>query len=123
MRRVVHFEIPADNPDRLVDFYGGVFGWKVNKWESGASDYWLISTGDSHPGIDGGMMRRSETVKATVNTIEVESLEETLSQIEDRGGQLVQGPQRIPGVGSFAYCTDPDGNLFGVMQSAPAAGQ
>ena len=29
MRKVVHFEIPADDVDRATRFYGSVFGWDV----------------------------------------------------------------------------------------------
>ena len=32
--RVVHFEIHADQPDRAIAFYSGLFGWKFDKWES-----------------------------------------------------------------------------------------
>ncbi len=31
MPRVVHFEIAVDNPQRAIDFYTKVFGWKVEK--------------------------------------------------------------------------------------------
>ena len=33
MSRVVHFEIPADNPDRVAEFYKKVLGWNIQKWE------------------------------------------------------------------------------------------
>ncbi|HLM21427.1 MAG TPA: VOC family protein, partial [Propionibacteriaceae bacterium] len=29
MRKVVHFEIPADDVDRAKKFYGSVFGWEL----------------------------------------------------------------------------------------------
>jgi hypothetical protein len=35
--RVIHFEIPADDPRRAVKFYEKVFGWRIDKW--GAIDY------------------------------------------------------------------------------------
>ena len=58
MNRVVHFELPADNPDRAVDFYKKVFGWQIQKWP-GPQDYWLVTTGaDGEPGINGGILRR-----------------------------------------------------------------
>ncbi|MGZ7136310.1 MAG: VOC family protein, partial [Methanobacterium sp.] len=38
MPRVVHFEIPADDPERAIEFYKNVFGWKIDKWE-GPFDY------------------------------------------------------------------------------------
>ena len=40
MSKVIHFEIPADNPERAIKFYEDVFGWEIEKWELG--DYWLI---------------------------------------------------------------------------------
>lgn len=44
MARIVHFEIPADDPERAIKFYEDVFGWEVQKWE-GPFDYWLVTTG------------------------------------------------------------------------------
>ena len=46
MPRPVHFEIPAENPERAMQFYSTVFGWKFSKWE-GPMDYWMITTGDA----------------------------------------------------------------------------
>src|SRR5690242_9793170 len=58
MSRVIHFEIHADNPERAVGFYSGLFGWNFQKWD-GPMPYWLITTGpDSQPGINGGMVKR-----------------------------------------------------------------
>ena len=30
-----HFEIPAENPERLIAFYESIFGWTFQKWEHG----------------------------------------------------------------------------------------
>ena len=60
MTRVVHFEIVADNPERLVKFYEKAFGWTITKWSHG--EYWNIRTGDpKEPGIDGGIIRRRDS--------------------------------------------------------------
>ena len=32
MSRVIHFEIPAGDPERAANFYRKVFGWKIEKW-------------------------------------------------------------------------------------------
>ncbi len=58
MSRVVHFEIHATDPDRLISFYSGLFGWTFQKWD-GPMEYWVIRTGPAEkPGIDGGLLRR-----------------------------------------------------------------
>jgi predicted enzyme related to lactoylglutathione lyase len=80
MARVVHFELPADNPDRAVKFYSDVFGWKIKKWE-GPVDYWLITTGEEkEPGINGAITTRAERSIVT-NTIEVPSVDECIKNI------------------------------------------
>ena len=33
MPRPVHFEIPAENPQRAINFYTRVFGWTFKKWD------------------------------------------------------------------------------------------
>ena len=116
MPRIVHFEIPADDPERAVEFYRKAFGWEIKKWE-GPMEYWLVMTGpSSEPGIDGGIMKRGD-VKTITNTIDVPSLDEFISKVEDAGGAVLAPKMAVPGVGWFAYCADTEGNLFGLMES------
>lgn len=121
MARVVHFEIGADDPEKIVNFYRSVFGWTIEKWD-GPMEYWFVMTGDpSEPGIDGGIGRRTESWDKIVNTISVESVEEYVKKIESLGGTIIRPKSAIPGVGYLAYCMDPDGNPFGIMQDDQSA--
>jgi len=53
--KVVHFEIPADDPEMATKFYKGVFGWKIDEFE-GEFDYWLVNTEEEdEPGINGAI--------------------------------------------------------------------
>ena len=117
MGRVVHFEIPADDTKRAVNFYAKVFGWKFEKWP-GPMEYWLVSTGDAGaPGINGGLVPNGSTVKSTTNTIEVDSVDAAATAVKSAGGKQLSPKNAIPGVGYFAYCEDTEGNMFGVMQN------
>jgi predicted enzyme related to lactoylglutathione lyase len=121
MPRVVHFEIPADNPERAIAFYQNVFGWEIEKWE-GPMEYWLIMTGpEEEPGIDGGLTRRTEPGMGTENTIGVASIDEYLTKIEASGGKVLRPKSTVPGVGYLAYCQDTEGNTFGLMQEDTSA--
>lgn len=116
MSRVIHFELPADNPDRAVSFYKNVFGWQIQKWQ-GPTDYWLVSTGpDTQPGINGGLLRRQQPGAGTCNTIGVSSLDDSLASVAKNGGKTVVPRMAIPGIGHLAYCTDTEGNVFGILQ-------
>lgn len=121
MARVIHFEINADNPEELVGFYQTIFQWDVQKW-TGPEDYWLVTTGsDEEPGIDGAIMHRRDPSERTVNTINVKSADEILEKIEASGGTVIQPKSAVPGVGYMAYCQDPQGNTFGIMEEDPNA--
>jgi predicted enzyme related to lactoylglutathione lyase len=114
MPRPIHFEIPVDNPDRAIQFWGDVFGWQFSRW--GDMDYWLITTGKEGPGIDGGMLPRRDPAQPVVNTLDVENLDAAVEKVTAAGGQIVLPKMAVPTVGWLAYFKDPDGNLFGMLQ-------
>lgn len=119
MKRPVHFEILADDPNKLSSFYATVFGWEIANLGEGEQSYWLATTGpDGEPGINGGFMHRAFD-QAVINTLETDSLADITSEIEAAGGKVIHGPNEVPGVGTHSYFADPEGNLFGVMQPAP----
>lgn len=116
MNRVVHFELGVVNPERAIRFYNGVFGWTAQKYE-GPMEYWLVNTGDpKEPGINGGLAINRDAQPRTVNTIAVDSIDETMKKVEEAGGKIVVPKTAIPGVGWLAYFTDPEGNLLGLHQ-------
>jgi predicted enzyme related to lactoylglutathione lyase len=129
MRRPVHFEIHADDPERASAFYSTVFGWRIEKW-AGPADYWLVTTGpDGEPGINGGILRRQgpppaagAPVHGYVCTTEVPALDDTVEAATGAGGTVALPRMPVPGVGWLAYLEDTEGNLFGVLEPDPNAG-
>ena len=121
MSRVVHFEIHASEPARLIAFYRSLFGWKIEQW--GEFPYWQITTGEaSEPGINGGLLPRrgaapsvGQAVDAFVCTVQVASVDEAFAQALALGGAVAVPKMPIPGVGWLAYVRDPDGNILGLM--------
>jgi uncharacterized protein len=116
MARITHFDMSGNDPQKLIKFYGKIFSWKFDQWGGSESGYWLITTGPKEkPGIDGGLGKR-EKDNYIVNTIEVENLDDTLRQISQNGGTLLDKKSPIPGVGWYASFKDPEDNMFGLMQ-------
>ncbi len=96
MSRVVHFEIPADDPERSIKFYETVFGWTIEKWD-GPIEYWLIITGDEDkPGIDGGLARREDPETGVENTIDVKNLDQTLADVKANGERSCDPEWQFP---------------------------
>lgn len=119
MNRVIHFEIPSSDPEKSIAFYAGVFGWKFDRW--GEEPYWLITTGEGEPGINGGLMARHHPEQPVANTICVASLDAAVAAVEAAGGTIALPKMPIPTIGWLAYFKDPDGNIFGLMESDPNA--
>lgn len=126
---VVHFEIPADDPDKLAEFYTGLFGWQITKMP-GEMEYWSVMTVEAdengmpkQPGaINGGMGRRMMPDQKPMNYIAVESVDEYAAKAESLGATVTMAKQPVPGMGWFAMVMDPQGNMFGIWQTDAAAG-
>jgi uncharacterized protein len=124
MRKIVHFEIPADDEARARDFYRGIFGWQLQEMEQ--MDYTIVMTTPvdeqtqlpTEPGaINGGLMKRSSDTPSPVLTVDVESIDESLKQIEAGGGTTVKPRTELPGMGAFAYFKDTEGNVMGLWET------
>lgn len=128
MPRPIHFEIHADDPDRAITFYTGLFGWEFKKWD-GPMPYWLVTTGpDSEPGINGGLMKRmgpppgeANPVNAYVCTTNVTNLDASFEKALAAGATVALPKMPVPGIGWLAYVKDTEGNILGMMQHDPAA--
>ena len=127
MRKVVHFEIPADDLDRAKNFYSSVFGWKLDTMPMpGGGEYTSVVTTavdeqtqmPTEPGaINGGMFKRDENLTSPVLTIDVDAIDDALAQVESSGGTVVAPRVAIEGMGAFAYFKDPEGNIVGLWET------
>jgi len=115
MTRVVHFEIPADDPERAIKFYEKVFGWQITKWD-GPFDYWLVTTGeDDEMGINGAIMTK-EMGEMVRDTIGVDSFDDFAEKIEKEGGKMLTDKMNIPNIGDMASFQDTEGNIFAILE-------
>lgn len=119
---IVHFEIPADDAEKLRRFYTELFGWKIEK-SPGPIPYWVIETVPADEqgtplrlGVNGGMYKKDNPELKSVNYISVESIDEYIEKIKALGGTIVQPKQEVPDVGWIAVALDPEGNQFAILQ-------
>ncbi len=127
MPRVNHVAIPADVPDRVINFYQEVFGWKFELgWEydtpQGREKYWRVNTGDdASAGINGGLTRREYPGQPIGVGIEVGSVGACIDLVQKSGGKTVVGKVALPGEAWFALCQDSEGNTLSIFQLNPTA--
>jgi uncharacterized protein len=118
MPRIVHFEFLADDPDRATKFWQDTFGWTTQTF--GGQSYWLVDTGEGDPGINGGIMRRSDFPRPvnSICTVGVDDVDAALAKVQEAGGEVVMEKFAVGGAGYSAYCTDSEGNVFGLFEPA-----
>ena len=130
---IVHFEIPADDPERAAKFYRELFGWEISRYEGSADggpgmEYWMVRTVPTdaegmptRPGVNGGLMRRMAPGQTPVNYIGVADVDEFVRKAERLGAKIVVPKMPVPSMGWFSQLTDPEGNLFAIWQTDPKA--
>ena len=114
---VTHFEIYAEDPTKLVEFYKELFGWKIDK--APGIDYFQIQTGPPEAGgIRGGLLYRPiPGPRSWVHYVSVESLDETVERVQSLGGKLVRAKAAVPKIAWYAVLEDPEGNIFAIWQA------
>jgi uncharacterized protein len=129
--RPTHFEIQADDLDRAMKFYKAAFDWDFQKWEAGATEYWMIMTApkdSTEPGINGGLLKRpcpapalEQGTNAYVCTVQVADFDAVSAKIMSNGGQVAMPKFAFPGMAWQGYFIDTEGNTFGLHQTDPNA--
>ena len=120
MPKIIHFEIPADDPERAAGFYHEVLGWDASRF--GDEPYWLVRAGeDDEPGANGALVARAGVHRGPVLIAGVADMDDVLRRAESCGGKVVQGKLPVPGMGWSAYLLDPEGNTIGLFQPDASA--
>ena len=119
MPRVAHFEIHAETPAKAAEFYGELFGWKMQHLPH--IDYWLIDTTEGNePGINGGIVKPDREGPWPGNMlfyILVDDLSAYRKKVVAAGGKIHVEEQKVPGMGKFSLFTDPEGRMMGLWKA------
>jgi len=130
MDPVVHFELPAEDRERMAAFYGSVFGWQTELLGPEMGSYTVVTTTESEgsrpttPGaINGGFfLRTGDPASQTPSVvIAVADVQASLDAVAAAGGTVAGPPQEIPGVGLYGSFHDSEGNRMSLLQPLPPA--
>jgi len=129
MNPVVHFEMPAEDTSRMVDFYAKAFGWQAQMLGPEMGNYVMVSTIETaengfpkEPGaINGGFFEKTEDNQHPSVVIAVDDIREAMKKIADAGGRILGGqtpgePDDITGIGLYASFIDTEGNRVSILQ-------
>src|SRR6185369_15541825 len=120
MNPVVHFEMPAEDRQRMADFYKRAFGWEAKLLGPEMGNYVTVTTSEldangmpKQPGmINGGFFERSKDNQYPSVTIAVDDIKAASQKVIEAGGKVLGGsfkagePDDIPGVGLYSSFID-----------------
>lgn len=109
---IVHWEIQAQNPARLHDFYGEALGWDIDA--NNAMKYGMVASGGPE-GINGGIGGSPGPGSRVLVYAQVASIPGILQRIESLGGKTVM-PRTDVGPVVMALYEDPEGNIMGLIE-------
>ncbi len=121
--------MPAENRQRMADFYARTFGWRTRQMGEDMGNYVLATTtesdenGPKKPGaINGGFFTKSEDMPAQYPSvvIAVDDIKESMKKVATAGGKVLGEPMEIPGVGQYVSFFDTEGNRVSMLQPTPS---
>ena len=116
--KIVHIEIPADDTQRAMKFWGDVTGWKFKNYGEGQEGMPEYNMFEGEPG--GGLYPAREGEKGIKVYFEVDDIDAEIEGIRKAGGTIDE-KMPVPSMGWFAEGTDTEGNKFSVWQSDESA--
>lgn len=129
MDPIVHFELPVDDLQKAREFYGPIFGWKLQDWPmpDGSTMVGVHTAPIDEqtrmpltPGsINGGIVEKNQYVQMPVFAIKVASIDERVKQMEAKGATVTMPKMDMMGMGFYAYVKDPFGNVVGLWEDPP----
>ena len=126
---VVHFEMPAEDRERMAKFYNNAFGWQTQMLGEDMGNYVLATTTDEvdesgRPQktgiINGGFYTKDSNKPAQYPSvvIAVDDIKKSMDKIEKAGGKIIDNPVEIPGIGMYVSFFDTEGNRVSIMKRA-----
>ena len=112
--KIVHVEIPADDTQRAMKFWGALAGWSFKNYAEGAEGAPEYNMFEGEPG--GGLYPSREGEKGIMVYFETDDIDAETARIRDLGGN-VDEKMPVPNMGWFSPAKDPEGNPFGIWQS------
>jgi len=126
MNSVVHFEMPAEDRNRVASFYTKAFGWRTQMLGEDMGNYVIATTTEldenglpKRPGaINGGFFQKTKDMPAQYPSvvIAVDDIKESMKKVMDAGGKVLGEPMEIPGVGQYVSFFDTEGNRVSMLQ-------
>lgn len=110
------WELASEDAAATASFMAEVFGWQLG----GGADagYWEALAGKADNGFFGGgiYQRNADSRAPLLLYITVEDVDAMAQKAQEHGGQVLDPPCDVEGLGRLAVIADPSGQPFGIIK-------
>ncbi len=109
-------ELMTSNAGKASEFYGSLFGWKIEAMDMPSGKYHVAKVGNVPVGgimtcpTESGAMPPAWGCYVTVDDVDA-----TVAKCKSLGGTVLMEPMNVPTVGRMAMVRDPLGAAFSVI--------
>ena len=113
-------ELMSPDPAKAAEFYGSLFGWKLEEMPMPNGTYRVAKLGETPIG---GIMACPDAAMPPMwgVYVTVDDVDESLAQCVSLGGAVLMPPMDVPTVGRMAALRDPQGAMFSIIKYLPRA--
>jgi hypothetical protein len=115
--KAIWFDLVTEDVDEAIEFYRAVFGWSFDELQD---DVYALATNQGQPvaaiaAFEDGDQNRGEAVWLV--SISVEDLQLAAETAVREGGEVLEGPETLPGRGRYVLIRDPQGALVMLLNA------
>ena len=113
--RVSWHELLAADWEKAFAFYGELFGWQKAGADIGSTGTYQLFSADGQ--TIGGMFtkRPEDPVPFWLYYFNIDDIDAAAERVKTAGGQVFEGPLKLPSGGWIARCRDPQGAAFALQ--------
>jgi predicted enzyme related to lactoylglutathione lyase len=113
-------DLSTPDQQKAIDFYSGLFGYKISGSTVGDSGYLHIENGSEMiGGIQDPAFRAQNRPPFWLIYIAVDDCGAMTEKAKSLGATVYMGPEAMENVGTLTVLADPQGAVFALFQSAP----
>ncbi len=107
-------QLNTSDPERALQFYTDLFGWRSEQMAEGDQPFWGLYNGDT---VNGGLMNLPQGAEMPSHWLVyfgTDDIDAANDQITASGGTVILPKMPVPG-GEILVAQDPQGAIFGVL--------
>ncbi len=113
-------ELMTPEPTQAAEFYGSLFGWKLETMDMPSGKYWVVKVGDvPMAGVMAWPDPANKQPASWSGYVTVDNVDQTITRCKELGGTVLMPAMDVPTVGRMACIRDKQGAAINIISYTP----